>query len=63
MDVQWIDVVLVNSGDVAVKVEGILDSAMQEITGHLSDNGENSGKDPIMRVEALKAERRRLKRR
>ena len=55
--------VLVNSGVVSVKVEGILDSAMQEITGNLSDNGENSGKDPIMRVEALKAERRRLKRR
>ena len=55
--------VLVNSGVVSVKVEGILDSAVQEITGNLSDNGENSGKDPIMRVEALKAERRRLKRR
>ena len=63
MDVQWIDVVLVNSGVVSVKVEGILDSAVQEITGNLSDNGENSAKDPIMRVEALKAEKRRLKRR
>ena len=41
MDVQWIDVVLVNSGVVSVEVEGILDSAMQEITGNLSDNGEN----------------------
>ena len=36
---------------------------MQKITGNLSDNGENSAKDPIMRVEALKEEKRRLKRR
>ena len=45
------------------QIQGILDFAMQEITGNLSDNGENSARDLIMRVEALKAEKRRLKRR
>ena len=34
---------------------------MEEIIGNLSDNGETSAKDPIMRVEALKAEKRKLK--
>ena len=38
-----------------------MNPAMQEITGNVSDNRENSAKDPIMRVEALKAEKRKLK--
>ena len=37
-----------------------MDSA-KEFSGDLSDNGENSAEDPTMKLEALKAEKRKLK--
>ena len=37
-----------------------MDSA-EEISGNMSDNGENSAEDPNMRVETPKAEKRKLK--
>ena len=33
----------------------------KEISGNMSDNGENSAEDPTMKLEALKAEKRKLK--
>ena len=37
-----------------------MDSA-KEISGNMSDNGDNSAEDPTMKLEALKAEKRKLK--
>ena len=37
-----------------------MDSA-KEIGGNMSDNGDNSAEDPTMKLEALKAEKRKLK--
>ena len=37
-----------------------MDSA-KEISGNMWDNGENSVEDPTMKLEALKAEKRKLK--
>ena len=37
-----------------------MDSA-KEISGNMSDKGDNSAEDPTMKLEALKAEKRKLK--
>jgi len=35
--------------------------ATKEISGNMSDNGEDSVEDPTMKLEAIKAEKRKLK--
>ena len=37
-----------------------MDSA-KEISGNMSDNGEDSAEDPTMKLEVLEAEKRKLK--
>ena len=45
---------------VSVKGEKIVDFA-KEISGNMSDNGEESTKDSTTKVEALKAEKTKIK--
>ena len=35
--------------------------ATKEISGNMSDNGEDSAEDPTMKLEAIKVEKRKLK--
>ena len=60
LDVKWICVALVKSV-VSVKGEEICGFCKGNHCGNMSDNGENSAEDSTMKVEALKAEKRKLK--